>query len=56
MIQIDPKRCKIGCGLGWGYNHCFHGNVFCINDSIKAFSKVITMGNEVVTVNSGKPM
>lgn len=56
MTQIDPDCCKIGCCLGYGYNHCWHGNVCCITDSFRTYSGVVTMGADVVTVNSAQPM
>lgn len=56
MMQIDPDCCKIGCCLGWGYNHCWHGNVCCITDSLRTYSGVVTMGADVVSVNSAQPM
>lgn len=56
MSQIDPDCCKVGCCLGWGYNHCCHGNVCCITDSFRTYSNVVTLGADVVSVNSGQPM
>ncbi len=56
MTQIDPDCCKVGCCVGYGYNHCCWGNVCCITDSFRTYSGVVTMGSDVMSVNSGQPM
>ncbi len=54
MTQIDPDCCKIGWCLGYGYNHCCWGNVCCVTDSFRTYSGVVTMGGNVMSVNSGQ--
>lgn len=60
MLQIDPECCKVGCCLGYGYNHCWWGNVLCITESLRTYSGVVTMGGQVVSVNNmsntGQPL
>lgn len=56
MRAIDPEECKVGCCLGMGYNHCWHGSVCCITDSLRTYSEAMNGSVEVVTVNTTRQM
>ncbi len=50
MKIIDPECCKVGCCVGWGYNHFWHGSVCCATESVKAYSRSVTNGTDDAVV------